>query len=75
MDDFIVTVNDLREANFCAKGARAFAASHGIDWTQFVLKGVKASILLACNDAMATKLVTAAKKRLGIEEESEVVNG
>ena len=57
-EDKIVTVSHAREYfGGCIPGWQGFAASHGFEWIQVVRHGLKASELLATNDAMAINLV------------------
>jgi hypothetical protein len=58
-----IQASDLHDATlfgkqgFCAKGCRAFAAAHGLDWQAFVCEGVDSDVLLATGDDMAAALV------------------
>lgn len=68
--DPLVTVQDLYtvpawngEAGYCARGARAWCARHGLDWAAFVRDGLAASVLEATGDAMALALVAHARAR------------
>lgn len=42
---------------FCARGARAWFARHGLDWSAFVREGVDADILIATGDPLARRVV------------------
>ena len=57
-EDKIITVSDAR-AYFksCIPGWQTFAETHGFVWKDVVRHGLKASELLATNDAMAIALV------------------
>lgn len=66
-EDFTVTVKDLRylrEGNtgFCVRGIKAWAASHGLDFEDFVRNGIKASTLIATGDTLALQVVERMKK-------------
>lgn len=70
--DLIVTVNHLYSVRawngrrgYCARGARAWFARHGLDWTAFVRDGLPASVLEATGDALALTLVEHARKTNG----------
>lgn len=57
-EDKIITVSDAREHfNGCIPGWKAFADQHNFDWPTVVRHGLKASQLLATEDAMAISLV------------------
>jgi hypothetical protein len=47
---------------FCARGARAWFAQHGFDWSEFVQAGLPASAFEATGDAMALQLVAHARR-------------
>lgn len=57
----IATLEHARAARFCARGMRAFAKHHGLDWEKFRTEGVPVSTLEATGDALA--LAVAAKAR------------
>jgi hypothetical protein len=57
----IATLEHARAAHFCARGMRAFAARHGLDWEQLRTEGVPVSTLEATGDALA--MAVAAKAR------------
>ena len=58
-----ITPSDLHEAplfgkrGWCAKGCRAWAAAHHLDWSAFVRDGIDEAELLATGDPMAAALV------------------
>jgi len=58
----IVTLRHLRELGYCSRGARAFAARHGLDWPAFLRQGVPAAQLEATGDAMAQAAVDRARR-------------
>lgn len=53
----IVTIQDVRDAGYCASGARRWFESYGIDFRGFMENGVEAETLLATEDAMANRVV------------------
>jgi hypothetical protein len=57
----IATLEHARAVHFCARGMRAFAARHGLDWKRFHTEGLPVSTLEATGDALA--LAVAAKAR------------
>lgn len=57
-DDKIITVNDARAMyKGCLPGWKYFAENNGLDWKVVLRHGMKASELLAIDDAMALELV------------------
>ncbi len=57
-DDRTITIKDARSYfNGCIPGWRSFAEQHGFDWPTVVRHGLKASQLVATDDAMAIGLV------------------
>ena len=61
----IITMSDVRAAQMCSRGARAFAERHGIDWRQFVSVGIQSETLEATADPMALRIVEVARVRRG----------
>lgn len=59
----IVTVDDIMAAKQCCKGGRTWFSEHGLDWSDFVMKGIDADILLAIDDVMAHQVVEVARGR------------
>lgn len=50
------------ELGYCNRGARAFFARHGLDWSKFLREGVAADVLEATGDAMAKRVIERARK-------------
>lgn len=68
-----VYVRHIRASNLCMRGARAWAARHNINYTDFLLNGIECDKLAATGDHFALTVV-----RLAREEEArlrEVSNG
>lgn len=61
----IVRIEHLRELRYCARGVRAFFARHGLDYVEFLKRGIDAETLLHAsnNDAMALAAVEVARGR------------
>lgn len=58
IEDKTITVNDARLLyKGCIPGWKYFAEQNGLDWVKVRRHGMKASELLATNDAMAIELV------------------
>lgn len=60
-DPVVVTMEHVRKARLCSRGARAFLARHGFDWDEFLARGIEADKLEAIGDAMAMKAVEEAR--------------
>lgn len=58
-----ITMRDIRAAKMCSSGARAWFIRHGLDWSQFLKQGIDAGSVLATGDAMAHRVVEAARGR------------
>jgi len=58
-----ITMRDVRAANMCSRGARAFLAERGIDWADFLRNGVSSEVLIKTGDAMALRVVEVARGR------------
>lgn len=61
----IIERTHLDELGYCARGARRWFARHGLDWSDFVMRGIDADIMLATGDAMALRLVEHVRKQHG----------
>lgn len=57
----IVLHRHIRELGYCNRGARAFFARHGLDWSAFLANGISAERLQRTGDAMALKAIEHAK--------------
>lgn len=68
-DRVIVKMSDVRAIHGCARGARYFCQTHGIDWTDFLENGVDAEVLEETGDHMALQLTAYARKRVEAERE------
>ena len=51
----MVTMAHARQARMCARGVRAFAKRHGLDYSRFLREGIPAEQLRATGDAMAAQ--------------------
>jgi hypothetical protein len=57
MDDFTVTIADVRQTGHCVRGIRRWAELQGLDFADFIKHGIPASRLLATGDGMAASIV------------------
>jgi hypothetical protein len=59
----IVTMRDVRAAKMCSSGARQFFKRHGLDWSEFLQRGLPAEHFERTGDAMALQVVEVANAR------------
>lgn len=58
--DVTVTIAHVRAAGLCVHGTRTWFARQGLDFRDFLARGLPASVLLATGDAMAARAVEVA---------------
>ncbi|MBK3745241.1 hypothetical protein G3A39_39340 [Paraburkholderia aspalathi] len=63
VDDFIMTMEDVRKSRICAHGAYKWFKSHNLDFKDFLKNGIPASKLIATGDAFAIGAVEATRER------------
>lgn len=63
-DDFTVTIDDVRGAGHCVRGAKQWFEGYGLDFREFLDAGMTASTLLATGDAYAIQVVEHARRRV-----------
>lgn len=59
----LITMEHVRAAKMCSRGARAFFERHGLDWQQFLESGLPVETIEATRDAMALRVVEVARGR------------
>jgi hypothetical protein len=59
----IVRHCDMSALRFCNRGARLFCERHGIDWNEFVTKGIDAERVSDIDDAMLSEVIERARRR------------
>lgn len=69
MTQLIVTVNHIRQAKLCSRGARQWFALHKLDWQSFVTRGIEIEKLEALHDAFADKVCQCCRDEAAGEEE------
>lgn len=57
----LVTMQHVRQAKMCSRGARAFFERHNLDWQKFLDEGLPVEQIEATGDAMALQVVKVAK--------------
>ena len=58
-----VTVRDVRAARYCLAGVRPWFRRHGLDWQDFLARGIDAATLRATGDALVDPVIRAAEER------------
>ncbi|MBS0599529.1 MAG: hypothetical protein JSR92_19905 [Proteobacteria bacterium] len=58
----IVTVRHVRQAALCMRGARAWFAAHGLDWSAFVRNGLPLATVEGIDDAFAARVAALARQ-------------
>ena len=58
-----VTVADVRAARYCLAGVRPWFRRHGLDWQDFLARGIDAAVLRATGDALIEPVIRAAEMR------------
>ena len=52
-----ITIQDVRDAGYCASGARRWFEGYGFDFRDFMSNGIDETAFLATGDAMAQRVV------------------
>jgi hypothetical protein len=58
-----ITVQDIRTARYCLAGVRPWFRRHGLDWQDFLARGIDAATLRATGDALVEPVIRAAEDR------------
>jgi hypothetical protein len=58
-----ITVQDIRTARYCLAGVRPWFRRHGLDWQDFLARGIDAATLRATGDALVDPVIRAAEDR------------
>lgn len=58
-----ITMTDVTLAGHCAKGARAWFKTHGLDFRSFLKDGIDADTFVANGDHLAVRVVEMKSKR------------
>lgn len=67
MNDPIVTIEHIRKARMCSRGARMWFARNGLDYMTFLTQGYPASVIEATGDALGKQVAAIARS----EEDGE----
>lgn len=53
----ILTINHVKQAKMCTKGARLFFKKYNLDWADFIKNGIDEKELGHIDDAMKDKVI------------------
>ncbi|ENW78425.1 hypothetical protein F909_04115 [Acinetobacter sp. ANC 3929] len=56
-----IYMSDIRKANMCSRGTRAFFLAQGWDFQDFLINGLDAEKFIQTGDAMALQVVKVAQ--------------
>ena len=62
MNDLRVTINDVRRAGMCARGARRWCEAYDIDFKLFLKEGISAARLEQIDDPFARRALVSARQ-------------
>jgi hypothetical protein len=65
IDRLIITIDDVRSAGHCARGARQWFDGHGLDFRAFLHNGIPARQVLAIGDGLADQVIARTLERRG----------
>lgn len=57
----MVTVAHIRAANFCSRGARQWFTRHGLDYNEFITRGLPIEAIEGTGDAMGKMVADKAR--------------
>jgi hypothetical protein len=67
MEDFKVTLRDVKDCKLCMSGARVWCATRDVAWSELLNEGLWASRLEAMDDAFGNRALAQARRRLGLD--------
>lgn len=59
----VITIDDVRKAGHCTRGAKDWFDRHGLDFRRFLKAGIDEEEFLAAGDALAELVVAAKRER------------
>lgn len=59
----LIKMHHAKSLNYCSKGIRLWCKSNGVNYMEFIKKGIDEETLLKSGDSMAKKVVEYAKKK------------
>lgn len=66
-----VYANHIRQAKLCSRGARQWFGLHGLDWNQFITRGIAVEDIEALNDAFGNQVAAHARAEAAGEDDDE----
>ncbi|EGG78657.1 hypothetical protein SXCC_00638 [Gluconacetobacter sp. SXCC-1] len=67
MSEPCISLADIRSEKLCMAGAREWFRTHGLSWNDAVQGRITLAQITATHDPLGERVVTAAKKRLGLQ--------
>ena len=58
-----ITINDIRDAGHCVRGARDWFEAHGLDFKAFLREGIDEETFVGTGDALALMVVEEKHRR------------
>jgi hypothetical protein len=62
MSDLRVYIRHQRAAGICARGSRAWFASRGLDWKDYLKNGISADVLRELDDPISNRALAVAER-------------
>lgn len=59
----LITIDDIRNAGYCAFGARRWFEAYGLDFRAFIENGIDEAKFLGTGDALAQRVVDVKAER------------
>jgi hypothetical protein len=57
IENLTITIDDVRVAGHCARGAKTWFDDYGLDFRDFLINGIAATKFLATGDGLAERIV------------------
>ena len=70
----LLRIHHIHAAGYCSRGARAWAARHNVNYTQFILHGIPVERIEAFGDAFCIAVCKVAREEHAAKQQ-EVNNG
>lgn len=67
----ITTIEDIRSAKICMKGARKWCKNNNINWTNFCINGIDSNLLKNYDDALVKAILEQTTIRMNKEINNE----
>ena len=57
LEEMTITIEDVRKAGYCVRGARQWFSAHGMNFRTFLTDGIPADEFVEKGDALAARVV------------------